>query len=214
MPITIHCSHCRRMLRLRDEDVGKTVQCPSCGRRFATRLAEDETLPPSAVPDFELSNNNPPPPPGMTSSRDAGMAPRPRVPSAAESEGGTYAVQLDAEALAPPPNRRRKRSASRPRHSEDRDDEEADVQPHRGVLILVLGILSIILACIPLAGWILGGISMSMGSHDQRLMDAQVMDRSGRAMTKAGQVCGIIGVFLSSVTFILNVSYTVSRLKH
>ena len=215
MPMTIHCSHCRRMLRLRDEDVGKTVQCPSCGRQFATRHIEDATLPSSAVPDFELSNDNlPPQPTGVTSSRDVDRAPTPPVRPSAQSEADTYAVQLDAEMLAPPPSVRRKRAANRARRSEYRDEEDSDVQPHRGVLILVLGILSIILACIPLAGWILGGISMSMGSHDERLMEQHVMDRSGRGMTKAGQVCGIIGVFLSTVTFILNVYFTVSSINH
>ena len=214
MPMTIHCSHCQRMLRLNDEDVGKTVQCPSCGRQFSTRFAADTTLPSSASPDFELSSDNLPlRSAGEAPSRDAERASTPRGRPSAESKGDTYAVELEAEAVVSP-SVRRKRAARRPRRSTYGDEEDSNVQPHRGVLILVLGILSILLACIPLAGWILGGICMSMGSNDDHLMDQRVMDGSGQGMTKAGQVCGIIGVFLSTVTFILNVYFTVSRLRN
>ena len=65
------------------------------------------------------------------------------------------------------------------------------MKPHRGTLILVLGILSIVL-CGPLGifAWIMGG-------SDLKEMDAGTMDPSGRDTTKAGRICGIIGtVFL------------------
>ena len=60
------------------------------------------------------------------------------------------------------------------------------MKPHRGTLILVLGILSLV-ACGPLgiAAWI-------MGNGDLKEMDAGAMDPSGRSTTNAGRICGII----------------------
>ena len=61
------------------------------------------------------------------------------------------------------------------------------MQPHRGTLILVLGLLSL-LGCAPfgIAAWI-------MGRGDLKAMDAGRMDPAGCDHTKAGFVCGIIG---------------------
>ena len=64
------------------------------------------------------------------------------------------------------------------------------MKPHRGTLILVLGILSIII-CGPLgiAAWL-------MGNGDLKLMDAGQMDPTGRSLTSAGRICGMIGTIL------------------
>ena len=70
------------------------------------------------------------------------------------------------------------------------------MKPHRGTLILVLGILGIIV-CGPLAiaAWV-------MGAGDLKEMDAGTMDPSGRGATQAGKICGIIGTILLIVSFI------------
>ncbi|MST00297.1 MAG: DUF4190 domain-containing protein [Pedosphaera sp.] len=63
-------------------------------------------------------------------------------------------------------------------------------QPHRGTLVLVLGILGLV--CCPLTGlaaWI-------MANGDLKQMDAGTMDASGRSNTNAGKICGIIGTVL------------------
>ena len=62
--------------------------------------------------------------------------------------------------------------------------------PHRGTLILVLGILGLVV-CGPLgiAAWI-------MGSGDLKAIDAGTMDPSGRSSTNAGRICGMIGTIL------------------
>jgi hypothetical protein len=64
------------------------------------------------------------------------------------------------------------------------------MKPHRGTLVLVLGILGLII-CGPLAivAWVLG-------STDLKEMDAGTMDPSGRGTTNAGKICGIIGTIL------------------
>ena len=66
------------------------------------------------------------------------------------------------------------------------------MKPHRGVLILVLGILSLvgcgIFTAIP--AWI-------MGSGDLKEIDAGAMDPAGRGMTQAGKILGMIAVILT-----------------
>jgi len=62
--------------------------------------------------------------------------------------------------------------------------------PHRGVLILVLGILGLVFCQIfsPFA-WI-------MGKGDMEKMDSGSMDPEGRSLTQAGMICGIVGTAL------------------
>jgi hypothetical protein len=64
------------------------------------------------------------------------------------------------------------------------------MKPHRGTLILILGILGLVV-CGPLAiaAWV-------MGAGDLKEMDAGTMDPSGRGTTNAGKICGIIGTIL------------------
>ena len=71
------------------------------------------------------------------------------------------------------------------------------VRPHRGVVILVLGILGLV-CC-----FICGIIAWVMGSGDLREMDAGRMDPSGRGLTQAGKICGIISVVLWILWIIL-----------
>jgi hypothetical protein len=67
------------------------------------------------------------------------------------------------------------------------------VQPHRGTLILVLGILGIVVC------FICGIVAWVMGNQDLRAMAAGTMDRSGEGTTKAGKICGMISVILACV---------------
>ena len=64
---------------------------------------------------------------------------------------------------------------------------------HRGGLVLTLGILSLI--CF---GIILGPIACLLASADLRAMAEGRMDPSGEAMTRRGQVCGIIGTIAAA----------------
>jgi hypothetical protein len=73
------------------------------------------------------------------------------------------------------------------------------LKPHRGVLILVLGILGIV-CC-----FILGIIAWVMGNGDLREIDAGRMDPTGRGLTQAGKICGMIGVILSIIYIIINI---------
>ena len=64
------------------------------------------------------------------------------------------------------------------------------MKPHRGTLILVLGILGLVV-CGPLgiAAWI-------MGNGDLKEIDAGAMDPTGRSTTNAGRICGMIATIL------------------
>lgn len=67
------------------------------------------------------------------------------------------------------------------------------LMPHRGGLILGLGIASL-LVC-PL-GLPLGLCAYIMGTNDLNAMRLGTMDPAGQSNTQAGQICGIIGAVI------------------
>ena len=62
--------------------------------------------------------------------------------------------------------------------------------PHRGVLILVLGILSLVLC------QLLGPVAWILGKGDMAEIDSGRMDPEGRGLTQAGMICGIIATVM------------------
>ena len=116
-------------------------------------------------------------------------------------------------ALAPRPQREddERRPAGRPDSRDDlHDDYEDDYDddydrpqrrrrwrrrdyvPHRGTIILVLGILSLVTGF----GFILGPIAWVMGNADMREIRAGRMDPEGEGTVNGGRICGIIGTIL------------------
>ena len=77
-----------------------------------------------------------------------------------------------------------------------------EVRPHRGGLILALGLIGMFMSFCVLPGWIMGGIAASMGALDLQQMARGTIDESGRGLTKGGQVCGIIALIISTLTFL------------
>jgi hypothetical protein len=75
------------------------------------------------------------------------------------------------------------------------------MKPHRGTLILVFGILSLVI-CAPL-----GIVAWIMGGGDLKQMDAGAMDPSGRSVTNAGRICGIIATILLSVGVLIGIAF-------
>ena len=64
------------------------------------------------------------------------------------------------------------------------------MKPHRGVLILVFGILGFVLCpFFGIAAWV-------MGNSDLQEIDNGWMDPTGRDLTKAGRICGMIATGL------------------
>jgi hypothetical protein len=86
----------------------------------------------------------------------------------------------------------------------DGDDQDAhddfprrrgrrDWEPHRGALILTLGILSLVVC------QLFGPFAWAMGNQDRAAMRAGRMDPEGEGLTRAGEVCGMIGTILMLV---------------
>jgi len=71
------------------------------------------------------------------------------------------------------------------------------VRPHRGVLILVFGILGLVICVIfGIAAWV-------MGNSDLAAMRAGEMDRSGEGLTNAGRICGIVACCLAILAIVI-----------
>ena len=69
--------------------------------------------------------------------------------------------------------------------------------PHRGGLVLTLGILGLVMC-----GIFTGIPAWVMGSKDLTLMREGRMDPSGEGMTKAGYILGIIATILGILSLI------------
>ena len=67
------------------------------------------------------------------------------------------------------------------------------LRPHRGGLILALGILGLV-CC-----FICGIIAWVMGSNDLKEMAAGRMDPAGQGLTQAGKICGMMSVILQII---------------
>ncbi len=74
-----------------------------------------------------------------------------------------------------------------------------NVQPHRGVMILVFGILGLVI-CV-----IFGIVAWVMGGGDLRAMAEGRMDPTGEGLTKAGRICGMISVALTIVGIVIGI---------
>lgn len=74
---------------------------------------------------------------------------------------------------------------------------QVPLKPHRGGVVLALGILGLIVcsAC--------GIIAWVMGKNDLREMDAGIMDPAGRGTTRAGKICGIISFVIQCVVAVI-----------
>ena len=71
--------------------------------------------------------------------------------------------------------------------------------PHRGGLVLALGILGLVLCMFcGIAAWV-------MGNTDLREMAAGRMDPEGRGLTEAGRIMGIISVVLSIGALVIGI---------
>jgi hypothetical protein len=76
------------------------------------------------------------------------------------------------------------------------DVPPAVARPHRGTLILVLGILGIFVCFgLGIAAWV-------MANADLAAMERGEMDRTGEGQTRTGKICGMIGVGLQVLVFL------------
>jgi hypothetical protein len=71
------------------------------------------------------------------------------------------------------------------------------LEPHRGTLVLVMGILGIFV-CV-----ICGILAWVWGNADLKKIDAGRMDPDGRGNTNVGKILGIVSVVLNCLVLIL-----------
>src|SRR5262249_3204720 len=136
----------------------ETIACPECGRalRLPEELFGQEVRCPACEATFVAERPVPPLPP--------------------------YTVR---EQPAPPRRRSADPAHGLPTRRPPRGPGQGSPAPHRGGLVLTLGTLSIVVACCPLAGWILGGIALARANGDLRQMARGEMDETGRGLTQA-----------------------------
>jgi len=82
---------------------------------------------------------------------------------------------------------------------------DQSLQPHRGRLILLLGILGFI------SLGILGGLAWYMGNADLRKMNVGLMDSSGVDHTEYGRILGIISVCLWTIGLLILAFWLATR---
>ncbi len=151
-----------------------TVACPACSRTLNVPddLVGELVKCPLCSQQFRVDPQHEPAPPTLPPVEPITM---PYIPEA--DRPSKNKAEEDEAAWKLTPNRRR------------------DLEPHRGTVILVLGILSICLGvgCI---GIVLGPIAWAMGASDLRAIREGRMDPSGEGTTRAGYTCGIVGTVL------------------
>ena len=178
MSTIIDCPSCGCKLQAPEELLGKQVRCPTCSNIF------------DAVA-------GPAPPPGAVQLEDPHL--RPSAASAGTPSPGLS--QESAGDLVPSPTG----GAARPWEGRSGYYLRRDCEPHRGTLILIFGILSLVFC--GLVGLGMGIAAWIMGQRDLRKMDANMMDPAGRGNTQAGRICGMIGTILSSLNLLFAVAY-------
>lgn len=169
----IQCPSCQRKLTLPETLMGQDVQCPTCGATFTAKASGGSAWSsPSASPE----------------------PPQREAPRYDEDDRERRRPRYDED----------DRERRRPRYDEYDDDygddygarrtRRRDVVPHRGGTILTMGILSLVIC-----GLIFGPIAWVMGNTDLTEIRAGRMDPEGEGLTRAGQICGMIGTILTIV---------------
>jgi hypothetical protein len=169
-------------LKVPDNLIGKLVKCPTCAKTFTAQSAEAAPPPEEETP--QRSNG--------------GGAARESEP---EEEGRPRRRIEDDEGEEERPRRRRSRA-----DDEDEDEDRPQrgrVTPHRGAVILVLGILGLVTGL----GIILGPIAWSMGNKDLKEIHAGRMDREGEGLTNGGRICGMIATLLGALGLLCCIGY-------
>jgi predicted Zn finger-like uncharacterized protein len=178
------------------------IACPQCGRQLSVQdeLLGQQVKCPACQTTFTAEVGPAPPPP---------RPPREEVQREAPDRR-RYEEEDEDRRRA-----RRYEDEDRPRRRpEEEYEEDYDRgKPHRGGTILTLGILGLVFSCIPLAGWILGGIAISMANTDLQQMARRRMDRSGEGSTQAGKTCGIIAVIIATVSAVLGCFLRLGRVR-
>lgn len=225
MPLEIRCTNCGKTLRVGDQHAGKQVRCPACQQISVAPTADSSATKPggSAGSTWHMRTPEGQTYGPVTWSQIQAWAGEGRLAAdcfVAESAAGPWrgAAELfpsltplkAAPVAVPPPTT----------HSWLPPDAVGDetapfaaayapfapgapaagryTTPHRGGLILVLGLLGFMINC-PIfcfMAWV-------MGSTDLREMKAGRMDPSGEQLTQVGRILGMILSILWIIGFVI-----------
>jgi hypothetical protein len=172
----VACPACQQNLQVPPAQFGKPVRCPGCEHVFSADSAG-------------ISAGRPAPPP----------LPANHVP--AWERGDELAEPIEEVDLDEVARKERKQERARRREqfrAAYDDLVRRDQTAHRGVLILIYGILSL-MCSMGIFGLYFGMCAWQWGNHDLQEMYAGRMDRSGETLTKVGRILGIIGLCLFAV---------------
>jgi hypothetical protein len=174
-----------------------TIGCPSCS--LALRLPEDllgqEARCPGCGCVFTPAAPTPTP---------AGELERPPTPATAIQEQSPLRPSPAPKASEEP------EGEERPWERVQQRRTRRDSEPHRGAIILVLGITSLVTAFLCGLGLPFGVAAWVMGYRDLRKMRYErSMDLEGEGMTQAGMVCGAIGSLIATLVGLGTIAYFV-----
>lgn len=196
MTLEFRCPACGRPLRIAAEHAGKQIRCPACQQisTAATPGSLSEAAATTPTTTWHLKTPAGPIYGPISWPEVEAWAAEGRITAdcqLSESSGGpwTDASEYLPQLLQPP----------KPVHTFSPSSPAVPlaqvpapltggyVTPHRGGLILALGLIGFFVSCpiVSLMAWV-------MGSHDLNEMRAGRMDRSGEGLTQVGQVLGLI----------------------
>ncbi len=234
MPIETICQGCSRRLRVADEYAGRQARCPQCGKIYTIPSADgspqatdsSSTGPATDTPSFDAPDDQwqMRSPDGTTygpvskSELDQWLR-EGRISEACHLRREQTQIWQPARDVYPNLGQQ----AERPLSSQKPDNPFADdtfsgayappnaptstryLTPHRGALILTLGILGWAICCV------FAPFAWAMGHADLQAMRAGKMDPAGKGITQAGMILGmiqlilfVVGVGLSIVVAVVN----------
>lgn len=179
MTIEFHCPHCDKLLRTADDKAGVRANCPGCGETVNVPQTADSpaTLDDSfaAADPGDVHREGPP---AMAQASPAAPALAPCPMCGEKIHPAAVRCRFCGEELHPGPSAATYRT------------------PHRGVLILIFGILGWVV-CFPfgIAAWV-------MANNDLREMTEGRMDETGRGLTTAGKILGIVQCCLFALAIV------------
>lgn len=198
MTLIINCPGCQRKLQVPENFLGQDVKCPTCGHQFiasaggsAPASPNPPPISPSRLPDSTTGSSSPAAEPYRYRDDDIPTYRRDTYP-----EDDDFDDDFDD---GPEYRRRRRRYRRR------------DLEPHRGGLVLTLGIVGLVLGVVGLAfcplvtstiGVVMGIIAWVMGGRDLRAIKEGTMDPDGQGLTQGGWICGIISTILNLIFLI------------
>jgi hypothetical protein len=165
--------------------MAEVLSCPECQRKLQ-------------VPESLMGQDVQCPTCGATFQADTSKPVRPAL------DGSPPVVKPEPPL---PESRQLDRPSGRHINDEDEDDlrerrprrrRRRDYQPHRGGMIMAMGIISLFFM-----GYVLGPIAWIMGNSDLKEIRAGRMDPEGESATNTGRICGMIATILNIAMFIL-----------